>query len=54
VPPDESEQLYRRAGEPKRLVVVPGCGHYEVYTGEPFRQVMGATLAWYHEHLPAR
>jgi dipeptidyl aminopeptidase/acylaminoacyl peptidase len=54
VPPDESRSLYARAGEPKRLVVIPGCGHYEVYAGEPFRQVMGATLAWVHQHLPAR
>jgi dipeptidyl aminopeptidase/acylaminoacyl peptidase len=54
VPPDESRSLYTSAGEPKRLVVIPNCGHYEVYAGEPFRQVMGATVAWYHEHLPAR
>jgi fermentation-respiration switch protein FrsA (DUF1100 family) len=46
--------MYRRAGEPKRLVVLPGWGHYEVYTGECFRQVMEATLAWYREHLPPR
>jgi dipeptidyl aminopeptidase/acylaminoacyl peptidase len=54
VPPGESEALFARAGEPKRLVVLPGCGHYEVYAGEPFRQVMGATLGWYSRHLPAR
>jgi len=54
VPPEESEAMYRRAGEPKRLVVLPGWGHYEVYAGECFRQVMDATLAWYREHLPPR
>jgi fermentation-respiration switch protein FrsA (DUF1100 family) len=54
VPPAESEALYARAGEPKRLVVLKGCGHYEVYAGEPFRQVMEATTAWYGEHLPAQ
>jgi uncharacterized protein len=54
VPPEESEAMYRRAGEPKRLLVLPGWGHYEVYTGECFRQVMEATLAWYREHLPPR
>ncbi len=43
VPPEESESLYRRAGEPKKLVVLRGFGHYEVYTGEPFRQVMAET-----------
>jgi uncharacterized protein len=42
------------AGEPKKLVVLKGVGHYEVYGGEPFRQVMDETLAWYRAHLPAR
>jgi dipeptidyl aminopeptidase/acylaminoacyl peptidase len=52
VPPDESESLYARAGEPKKLIVLKGWGHYEVYTGEAFRQVIGATLDWYQTHLP--
>jgi dipeptidyl aminopeptidase/acylaminoacyl peptidase len=54
VPPDESESLYANAGEPKKLVVLKGWGHYEVYTGEAFRQVIEPTLAWYRQHLPAR
>ncbi len=54
VPPEESRSLYSRAGEPKRLVVLNGFGHYEVYAGEALRQVMAATLAWYGEHLPTR
>jgi len=54
VPPEESEAMYQRAGEPKKLVVLKGWGHYEVYAGEAFRQVMEPTLAWYQEHMPAR
>ena len=54
VPPAESEALYARAGEPKKLVVLKGFGHYEVYEGEAFRQVMDATIDWYREHIPAR
>ncbi len=54
VPPDESESLYARAGEPKQLIVLKGWGHYEVYTGEAFRQVIEPTLAWYQRYLPAR
>jgi dipeptidyl aminopeptidase/acylaminoacyl peptidase len=54
VPPDESESLYVKAGEPKRLIVLKGWGHYEVYTGEAFRQVIEPTLAWYQTHLPPR
>ncbi len=53
VPRDESEALFARAGEPKKLVVLKNWGHYEVYAGDAFRQVMAPTLAWYREHLPA-
>jgi dipeptidyl aminopeptidase/acylaminoacyl peptidase len=54
VPPEESARLYTRAGEPKKLVVLKGYGHYEVYSGPAFREVMDATLGWYRQHLPAR
>jgi dipeptidyl aminopeptidase/acylaminoacyl peptidase len=54
VPPAESEALYARAGEPKKLVVLKGYGHYEVYEGEAFRQVMAATTGWYSQYIPAR
>jgi fermentation-respiration switch protein FrsA (DUF1100 family) len=54
VPPEESAALYARAGEPKRLVVLKGYGHYEVYTEPAFGEVMAATLAWYGHHLPAK
>jgi hypothetical protein len=54
VPPAESEALYARAGEPKKLVVLKGYGHYEVYEGEAFRQVMAAATDWYSRYVPAR
>jgi dipeptidyl aminopeptidase/acylaminoacyl peptidase len=54
VPPEESAQLYARAGNPKKLVVLQGYGHYEVYTEPAFREVMAATLAWFQAYLPAR
>jgi dipeptidyl aminopeptidase/acylaminoacyl peptidase len=53
VPPEESEALYAKAGEPKKLVVLKGWGHYEVYAGEAFRQVIAPTIAWYQQYLPA-
>src|SRR5262249_22433545 len=31
VPPEESQSLYARAGDPKKLVMLRGFGHYEVY-----------------------
>lgn len=54
VPPEESENLYQRAGEPKKLVVLEGYGHYEVYAEPAFSEVMAETLAWYQTHLPVR
>ena len=54
VPPEESEHLYARAGEPKKLVVLQGYGHYEVYVEPAFSEVMAATLDWYRMYLPAR
>lgn len=54
VPPEESEALFAKAGEPKKLIVLRGWGHYEVYAGEAFRQVIEPTLTWYQQYLPAR
>jgi uncharacterized protein len=54
VPPAESIQLHARAGEPKKLVILKGYGHYEVYAEPAFSEVMAATLEWYREHVPAK
>jgi dipeptidyl aminopeptidase/acylaminoacyl peptidase len=54
VPPEESQALYARAGEPKRLVTLKGFGHYEVYVEPAFSQVMSETLAWFRQYLPPR
>ena len=52
VPPEESRTLYDKAGGPKKLVVLEGYGHYEVYAEPAFSEVMRETLAWFREHLP--
>jgi len=54
VPQEESEQLYAHAGEPKKLVVLNGVGHYEVYIEPAFSQVMDETITWYQKYLPAK
>ena len=54
VPPEESVSLYEKAGEPKKLVILKGYGHYEVYVDPAFTEVMDETVAWYEAHLPAR
>jgi uncharacterized protein len=53
VPPEESEALYARAGEPKKLVVLRGFGHYEVYAEPAFSRVMAETTAWFGTYLAA-
>jgi dipeptidyl aminopeptidase/acylaminoacyl peptidase len=53
VPPEESQSLFDKAGEPKKLVTLSGVGHYEVYVPPAFDQVMTETLAWFSRYLPA-
>ena len=52
--PEESEQLYAHAKEPKKLVVLKSYGHYEVYAEPAFSEVMAATLDWYRQYLRSR
>ncbi len=52
VPPAESEALYALAGEPKKLVVLPGYGHYEVYAEPALGEVMAETIAWFDTYMP--
>jgi uncharacterized protein len=52
VPPEESEALFAKAGEPKKLVTLRGFGHYEVYVEPAFSQVMAETTTWFRKYLP--
>lgn len=52
--PEESQALFDKAGEPKKLVVLKGFGHSEVYVEPAFSQVMDETVAWFEHYLPAR
>ena len=54
VPPEETKLMYERAGEPKKLIVLEGYGHYQIYFGEALRQVMQASIAWCRQFLPAK
>jgi hypothetical protein len=53
VPPEDCQSLYEKALEPKKLVVLPGIGHYEVYARPAFDAVMRETIDWLRLHLPA-
>lgn len=53
--PEESRLLYEKAGEPKKIVIIDGYGHGDVYkyrNPEVFEKVMGFAVDWYHQHLP--
>jgi uncharacterized protein len=54
IAPGQVEEMYAHAGEPKKLVVLKGFGHYQVYAGEGLRQLTEATLSWFRQYLPAR
>jgi fermentation-respiration switch protein FrsA (DUF1100 family) len=49
-PTAHAEAAFERAGEPKRLVRVPG-GHFDVYSGAGFDLAMAKSIAWLREHL---
>jgi len=54
VPPEEAKSLYHMAGEPKKLVEIPGITHYEVYkfaSPEGYEKVMKEALEWYKQYL---
>jgi len=53
VPPEESESLYDKAGEPKKLITLKGYGHYEVYVEPAFSEVMEPTIEWFETYMPA-
>jgi pimeloyl-ACP methyl ester carboxylesterase len=51
VPLAESEAGYARAGEPKRMVVIEGAEHHDIYY-PPWRDdAMAEAVNWYEEHL---
>jgi dipeptidyl aminopeptidase/acylaminoacyl peptidase len=51
VPAEESVAMFARAGEPKRLVILPGRAHYDVYAGDCFAEVMAHATAWFSLYL---
>lgn len=52
VPVDESQSLYMKAGEPKKLVIIEGIAHHEVYKSEYFERVVTESLDWFGRYLP--
>ena len=52
VSPEEAEILHERAGDPKKLVIVPGVTHVDFYLGDAFGQVTAVALDWFRRYLP--
>lgn len=52
-PKEEYESMYARAGEPKKLVVLPGLRHYHVYEGEGLKTTAELAIDWFNQHLGA-
>jgi hypothetical protein len=50
IPSDHSEELYERAGDPRKLVIVPGGAHTTVQH-DP--ELQGAALRWLERELAA-
>lgn len=50
-PASEFEALYIAASEPKRLVVIPGIRHYQIYSGEPLERSIAESAGWFVRYL---
>ena len=51
---DEARCMYAKAGEPKKLVIIPGVNHGDVYEAvnpDVFGMLMKEALRWYDNHL---
>jgi uncharacterized protein len=51
IPSDHSEELYERAGEPRKLVIAPGGAHTTV---QHDAELQGAALRWLERELRSR
>ena len=50
-PPDESKILFEKANEPKKLVMIKDASHYELYSGEKFKEAFAEELIWFKKYL---
>lgn len=50
-PADEYRTVYEKAGEPKKLVIIEGIRHYEIYSGEPLERSAREAAEWFRRYL---
>jgi alpha-beta hydrolase superfamily lysophospholipase len=53
VPIEESQSMYKKAHEPKKIVVIEGFRHYELYHGPGFECMMTNATEWFNTYLGA-
>jgi alpha/beta superfamily hydrolase len=51
IPIEESQSMYQKADEPKKLIALEGYKHYELYQGNGFESVMTHSTEWFDAHL---
>ena len=51
VPIEESQRMYELASEPKRLLLIPGVRHQDLYVGDGLAKMTAAALEWFNRHL---
>ena len=50
-PADGVIDMYERTKEPKKLKVIPGLEHYDIYRKQELDSIMELTKAWFKEYL---
>ena len=48
---EESQSMYAKAAEPKKIVILPGLGHSDILTGPGLEQSLPHIKAWYEQYL---
>jgi len=48
---EESHSMYQKAGEPKKLVILPGLGHSDIISGPGLEKSFPHIREWFAEHL---
>ena len=51
IPIEESQSMYQKADEPKKLIALEKYKHYELYQGNGFKSVMTHSTEWFNAHL---
>lgn len=53
-PADDVVDMFERSQEPKKLWLIPGAAHYDIYRKEKKETIMEMTTAWLKEYLPMK